>query len=443
MKRIGKLAATLVFNSAAILALIALVTSAFAQQPAMGAVALGSATLPPGAMINAANVQNYTRFLPPGADVFVQHGLTIRVVPSKRLDWSAGFTAETEKYSGQVGLDKDDYITNYVAGMPFPTVDINDPKAAVKIAYNWHMGPFMPDDFSQEPWGSFAYSTTGSPNGIVQEEWADYTCTHFVFLRYAHRTEVDPRPSLVANDDGVEWKARCLHWKGGPDMSPSTDTSVTGFVVRYLDPRKPDREVFFKGGSQKYRGGYVSDERCRACHQPYWAYALPKTEEYSYRLLGTTLVLGCLTADHEPAGIVEHQGALALSEEPFQLRNAYVLEMAPRADEKLRTLVYIDAEAYVWLGAKFFLGQEQTEAAFPLWRSRPAPSGGYLFDLAGEFYVPFGKLAAEHPASVHLTTLPKLFFRSLAPAHGRFLQKINAGAVSQDLFDPYMLDKGE
>ena len=71
-----------------------------------------------------------------------------------------GGGAETEKYSGQVGLDKDDYITNYIAGMPFPMVSTTDPKAAIKIAYNWHMGPFMPDDFSLEPWGSYAYSGT-------------------------------------------------------------------------------------------------------------------------------------------------------------------------------------------------------------------------------------------------------------------------------------------
>ena len=77
----------------------------------------------------------------------------MRIVPTKRIDWSGGFTAETEKYSGQVGLDSDDYIVNYVAGMPFPTVGDTDPKAAIKIAYNWHMGPFMPDDFSLEPSG--------------------------------------------------------------------------------------------------------------------------------------------------------------------------------------------------------------------------------------------------------------------------------------------------
>jgi hypothetical protein len=86
---------------------------------------------PPGTVINATNASTYAQFLPPAAEVGIDHGMTLRVVQSKRLDWSGGFTSETEKYSGQVGLDKDDYITNYVGGMPFPIVSTIDPKAEV------------------------------------------------------------------------------------------------------------------------------------------------------------------------------------------------------------------------------------------------------------------------------------------------------------------------
>ena len=313
--------------------------NAFAQQSATTANPASASAPQTGSLINAANAANYARFLPPGADIAIKYGLAMRVVSSKRLDWSAGFTAETEQYSGQVRLDDEDDIVNYVAGMPFPTVSTSEPKAAIKIAYNWHMGPFMPDDFSQEPWGSFAYSSTDSLNRFVPEEWNNYTCTHFVFLRYAHRTEVDPRPILGPKEDGVEWKARCLYWNGGPDMSPSV--GGTGFVVRYLDPHKPDAEFLSGGGSRRYGGRVViSDEKCRGCHLPFWAYALPKTEEYSYRLLGTTLMLACLTADHEPTAIVERDSALAFGEEAFQLRNAYILEMTPKVfgHENVRTI---------------------------------------------------------------------------------------------------------
>lgn len=417
-----------------------LASDTFAQQPASVASLPSGSTLPSsGTVINSANVSSYEHFIPPGADLAIKYGLTMRIVPTQRLDWSAGFTAQTEKYSGQVGLDKDDFITNYVAGMPFPTVSPNDPKAAVKVAYNWHMGPFMPDDFTQEPWGSFAYTSTDTNDGFIQDEPNDYVCRKMIFLRYAHRTEVEPLPTFGANEDGIEWKLRCLEWKGGPDFTPAYNP---GYVARYLDPRKPDREVW--GNKSRRYGGdppfpglpfpWYPDERCRSCHQPLWAYALPKTEDYSYRLLGVTSVLGCLTADHDPAGLVPHDKLLVFGEEPFQLRNAYVLEMIPKVAKyaNRRIVIYVDSEAYEWLGAKFFDGDKQTEAAFPMWRSRPAPSGGYIFELAGSVYIPFDQLT-EHHLFGH--DAPRLFFRSLAPAHGEFSQQINTGKLSEDDFD--------
>jgi hypothetical protein len=100
--------------------------------------------------------------------------------------------------------------------------------------------------------------------------------------------------------------------------------AATGAVVRYLDPKKPDAAIFFHGRTTSYLKGNrftretASDERCRGCHQPYWAYALPETEEYSYRLLGTISMLACLTAEHEPAGIIQSDKGLTFVEEPFQ-----------------------------------------------------------------------------------------------------------------------------
>ena len=219
---------------------------AFAQRPD------SSSSPAVGAVISSASQSTYTRFLPPAAELGLKYGMTMRIVPTKRIDWSEGFTSATEKYSAQVGLDANDYITNYIAGMPFPTVSATDPKAAVKIAYNWHMGPFMPDDFSLEPWGSFAYSST-EPGSFVAEDWNAYDCSRMVFLRYAHRTEVDPRPTLGTNEDGIEWEVRCMEWRGGPDMSPWYGR-VTGAVVRYLDPKKSDGEIWAGGRTRKYGG---------------------------------------------------------------------------------------------------------------------------------------------------------------------------------------------
>src|SRR5579862_1146073 len=84
-------------------------------------------------------------------------------------------------------------------------------------------------------------------------------------------------------------------------------------VVRYLDPRKKDVAYSNLGGSRQEVVA-APNETCRGCHQPFWAYALPKTEKYSYRLLGTVPMLACVTADQEPAGIVQQGKVLSFTE---------------------------------------------------------------------------------------------------------------------------------
>jgi hypothetical protein len=393
--------------------------------------AAGSAALEAGTIITAANMKAFTRYLPEAARFALQHGFKINVTASRRLKWSEGFEQATEKYSPQVGLDSKDHIKNYVAGLPFPLVNPADPKAAVKIAYNWHMGPFMPDDFSLAPWRSNGYAAepADSPQ-ITAKSDVDFACDQFTFLRFAHRTEVEPRPTLGENPMGVEWKARCNQWSVmGIAEAPNEGA---GIWVRYLDPSQPDEFYGFSEITRRVRRIAVNlaypNDRCRTCHQPYWAYALPKTEIYTYRLLGTATILGCLAAAEEPAGIAPTESGYKLTEEPFEPRHIYILEMIPidPARASNTTIIFIDSEIYVWLAARFYEGGKLVAAAIPLWRMRPAAGGGNLFDLAGSFYVPMGQRG---------------FFRSLVPAHGSFEQKINTGSLSESAFMPQSLGR--
>lgn len=409
----------------------ALAASAVASPAAAPSIAV---QLTPGTSITASNVASFAQYLPAALQSAIRHGFVARIVPTTRIDWSSGFKNATEKYYQQVGLDKDGYITNYTSGMPFPTVSATDPDAAIKIAYNWHMGPFMPDDFSLAPWGSFAYADSKQPNVFTPQDDYNYICDQFSFLRFAHRTELDPRPTLGSNAQGFEWKARCNAWTQGLGNNAGEGA---GIWLRYVGPKAIDEFYGFDPGSRRVQRsgtfGLQPDQNCRACHQPFWAYALPKTESFTYRLLGTAPLLGCLTAGAEPAGMTEGDNGMKLDEAPFEIRTAYILEMTPveASQRSMRTLVFIDTEAYVWLAAEFYDVGEQTATAFPLWRSHPAAEGGSNFDLAGEFYVP---AAQPSPRNV-----PGLFFRSLMPAHGGFDQKINSGSISDALFNPRSL----
>ena len=455
-------------GSFGLVVLLFLAASAAAEPPANGRFANSGyngkvcADQPqPGLVIDKSNVGNYGCFLPQAAIEVVKHGFKIRIATVHKLDWPDGYKQATEKYGAQVRLDADDNLENYVAGMPFPLVNTSDPKAARKIAYNWHMGPFMPDDFSLTPWGSFAYSDSG--DGTLKPIHSDpdhtFICDEFRFLRFAHRTEIDPRPTLGENAQGVEWKARCNNWNGSGE-NPHGAQSIW---LRFLDPRHGDENFVFDPAARRMLRVAIArpylNHECRGCHQPYWAYALPKTELYSYRLLGTTPILGCLTADDEPAGFTGRDSSqagnlqlgidtVAFGEEPFEMRSAYIIEMIPvdPTFSNWRALVWIDTETYVWLGAEFFESNLKTETpelqevAVPLWRTHPAPGGGFLFDLAGSFYVPL-TYQPSLPASPSHATFAQSgekpwFFRSVVPSRGPYDQKINVGDSNEVIFSP-------
>jgi hypothetical protein len=380
----------------------------------------------PGAKLTSQDADRPSNQLPAALKLALKRGLRARITPTERLEWSQGFERATEKYAPQVTLDAHDYLANYSAGMPFPLIDATDPKAAVKIAYNWHMGPVLPDDFSLAPWGTSAY--TADPNDaqrIISDGDYDFTCDQLDFLRFAHRTEVDPRPTLGATSMDVEWKAKCSRWS---QVATGNFSEGSGIWVRHLGPEHPDEFFGFNETTRRVRRSSIHleypREGCRSCHQPYWAYALPKTEDYSYRLLGSTAILACMNADHEPAGIAPVGDGYRLQEEPFQLRRAYILEMTPRVPPPgpaTRTVIYIDSEIYLWLAAEFYQDGQLSAVTIPLWRMSPSPEGGNRFDIAGSFYFP-----TAHPD----------YFRSLAPAHSSFTQQINRGELSEGDFLP-------
>src|SRR5260370_3250292 len=97
--------------------------------------------------------------------------------------------------------------------MPFPLVDVADPKVATRIAYNWHMGPVLPDDFSLTPWSANGYSAgLLNPRKIVSSGDTGNAFEEFDFLRYTHRSDADPRPTREPNAHNAEWKALCIQW---------------------------------------------------------------------------------------------------------------------------------------------------------------------------------------------------------------------------------------
>src|ERR1700693_448852 len=98
---------------------------------------LALAQVKPGDLVTPENSYKVKSLVSPGVYYKIERGMTMKIVPSDRVDWPPPYKDATEKYSEQVRLSPDGRtVENYVAGQPFPFLDPNDPEVAAKIVWN-------------------------------------------------------------------------------------------------------------------------------------------------------------------------------------------------------------------------------------------------------------------------------------------------------------------
>ena len=97
--------------------------------------------------------------------------------------------------------------------------------------------------------------------------------------------------------------------------------------------------------------------------------------------------------------------------------------MIPKSDEKLRTIVYIDTETYVWIAAEFFLGDEKPRPRFLFGARIHRPQE----DISSTW-----RASSTFPSinSLQATCRAATFLSFARPRTRRLLQKINTGALS-------------
>lgn len=139
----------------------------------IAAIALPPAALAqvkPGNFITPDNAAQVKDLLAPGTYWKVLHGMTLKVVPTERIDWPPPYQEATEKYSPQVKLSRDHRsLAGYVAGQPFPIIDANDPDAGVKVMWNNAFRPMYTDDLDARFFGcEAAYEGRSKPHRVVE-----------------------------------------------------------------------------------------------------------------------------------------------------------------------------------------------------------------------------------------------------------------------------------
>ena len=198
----------------------------------MGASAF--AQVKPGDFITPENAAKVRDLVSPGVNYKVEHGMTMKIIPTSRIDWPPPYKDATEKYSAQVRLSNDHRsIIGYVAGQPFPLIDPNDPWVANKVVWNNVFRPITSDDYDLRFYDCDSAFTKSGPQ-TQQIEY--FQIGHYAGYDLVGRTEVEPLPT------DPDFKTTGRYWVFGlyPILAPQ-EIRGTGFIRwRYADPRRGD-----------------------------------------------------------------------------------------------------------------------------------------------------------------------------------------------------------
>ena len=164
---------------------------------ALGLFALSSANtyadVKPGDFITSDNAEKVKDLVSPGVYYKVEHGMSMKIIPTERVDWPPPYKEMTEKYSAQVRLTDDHRsLLGYVSGQPFPLLDVNDPQVATKIMWNTVFKPMWTDDYDLRFYDCDSVYNVKGKQQSGQIEY--FQIGHYAGYQLTGRTEVEPLP---------------------------------------------------------------------------------------------------------------------------------------------------------------------------------------------------------------------------------------------------------
>jgi hypothetical protein len=147
------------------------------------------AEVAPGDTITKDNLTQAEAFLTPATRWMVEQGMTIQVIETKRVEWPKAYKEATEKYAAQVKISEDGRdITNYIAGCPFPAIDVNDPLAGFKVMWNHEQSPAVIDN-AGTTFVAEVVNSKGSSDRSYEMAWKR--------LMWNGRLYTDPKPVIA------------------------------------------------------------------------------------------------------------------------------------------------------------------------------------------------------------------------------------------------------
>jgi hypothetical protein len=395
---------------------------------------VAAAGVKPGDLITPDKAAAVADLVSPGVLHVVRHGMRMNIVPTKRIDWPPPYKEATEKYSAQVGLTPDGRsLTGYVAGQPFPMLDPNDPRIAVKIMWNNTFRPISTDDYDLRYFEcQYQYENT-SPSKIFYQQLG-----HYAGYSNIGRTEVQPLPV----DPDFKTSGVMYYFAIYPVLAPMDQRGVGLLRWRYLAPKEGDAIWTYQGHQsrrvRRLNEGIMSSAASEAeiFDPDHYSGFNAKNEEYDYKFLGERNMLACVHAATVPARTCAFDGGSSVCPENWEIRHLYMIEAMPnreRISQALhsKTIVFVDSE--MWFNPYVDIYDRRGE----LWnstiywltaRDRPVPDAKVaIYPFEREFVIAAGRTDMQ-------TNYSEVCYLPGHETPERECWYINMGAVDRQFF---------
>jgi hypothetical protein len=351
-----------------------------------------TAQIKPGDLIAPDNASTVTDLVSPGNFVLVKQGMRMKIVPTAHLAWPPPYQTATEKYSAQVRLNDKGELDNYLAGLPFPLLDPNDPQVAAKVMWNFSFRPLYTDDVDIRD----VDIESLAPNNANPVE--RFVIGHVAYYHNIGRTEVPPIPTDPDAASGIRYRYGAF-----PFLEPA-EISGLGFVrYRSIDPSIEDNAWAYNPGSRRLTRLSASvlsdvqppDSKLTGRGATYVNNVDPdsdfgfaaKIEDFNYRLLGINPMLASVHAQTVPAKPCQFDNNRSVCPEDWEMRQLYVIEATEKPQswhQKIGTdgliipkrILYIDSEGWFITASDQYDKQGKlwkTIAAFNTYRDRAVP----------------------------------------------------------------------
>jgi hypothetical protein len=347
------------------------------------------ADVKPGDVIDKTNWKKIDGICPPYILERIKNG-TYKMKIGKTEPIPLGppsFIKATKKYTGITKLDPDGGLINYKGGIPFPKIDPNDPKAALKIMWNFYWkwrgdDLILGEEDGSNPAKRYVIDRHGNE---IKAAVGQY------MLKNVGRTFLKPIPAFKGREDIEEYELWINYY-------PRDVSGTTVLWTRWMDPNKWDDMWIYLPSIRRIRR-FPTSQRCstRAPTDYTWDDSWifqGKVTMFTYKYLGEGKVL--TLAHQKRVPFKRNKGDYLPLDEEYEVRDCFVIEQISKDPSYCygKRIYWVDKEMWMIMYCMLYDRKMEFWKDFssliavpdPLYKKKYGidvwyPTGGFLYNI--------------------------------------------------------------